>query len=241
MAYPERIVPDDTPAGPLAVHEERYRFALPYCEGKRVLDAACGVGYGSAIVAQRAATVVGIDIAEDAIRYARERYDAPNVEYRIGDLLSPDLAERAFDVVCSFETLEHLPDRDTFLSHMGRALRDDGIFIVSTPRAARTTDTPINPHHYVEYSRADFEALIRRYFAAVELFGQRRLQTRRHRAMQRLDVFGLRRHLGPLRRVGKLATGTEPMWDLSVAGIVIDREHVGDADELVAVCRNPRR
>ena len=138
MAYPERIVPDETPPGPVAIHEKRYRFALPHCTGKRVLDAACGVGYGTALLADTAAEVVGVDVSEDAIAYARSRYARPNVEFRVEDLLRPHLDDRSFDVVCSFETIEHLPDRETYLEHVGRVLRDDGV--LHRVHAARRRD-----------------------------------------------------------------------------------------------------
>ncbi len=241
MAYLERIVPDETPPGPVAIHEKRYRFALPYCRGKKVLDAACGVGYGSALIAGEATQVVGVDLGAEAIDYARSRYARPNVEFRVGDLLAPDLDDASFDVVCSFETLEHLPDRDSYLGHVARVLTADGVFLVSTPRAERTTERPVNPWHCVEYSRADFEVLLRRHFGEVELYGQRRLQTRRHRALQKLDFLGLRRRFAFLRPVGRVATGTEPMWDVGVESLVIDREGIDHATELVAVCRRPLR
>lgn len=240
MAYPERIVPDETSPGPLAIHEKRYRFALPYCAGKRALDAACGVGYGSALLATEAAEVVGLDLSEDAIAYARSRYARPNVEFRVDDLQSPNLDDRSFDVVCSFETLEHLPDRDAFLGHVARVLRDDGVLVLSTPRVDETTESPDNPHHFVEYSRRDFEALLRRYFDAVELFGQRRAQTRRHRALQRLDVLGLRKRLDFLRPASRLL-GTAPMAEVSLDDVLIERDDLDRATELVAVCRGPRR
>lgn len=239
MAHVERIVPDETPAGPVAIHEKRYAFALPYCRGKRVLDAACGVGYGSAILAEQAREVVGLDLSEEAIVYARTRYARPNVEFRVGDLVAPDLDDEDFDVVCSFETIEHLPDRETYLGHVARVLRHDGVYLVSTPRADETTTRPTNPYHYVEYGRPDFERLLRGYFAEVELYGQRRPQTRRHRVLQRLDILGLRRRLPFLRPLGRVATGTEPMWDLTDDAIVIDREQLDAATELLAVCRRP--
>jgi hypothetical protein len=103
-----------------------------------------------------------------------------------------------------------------------------------------TTEPPENPYHHVEYSRADFEALLHRYFGEIELYGQRRVRTRRHRVLQRLDVLGLRR-LAVLRPAGRLATGTEPMWDLTAEAIAIDRERLDEATELVAVCHRPIR
>lgn len=241
MAYVERIVPDETPPGPLAIHEKRYYFALPYCEGARVLDAACGVGYGTAILATRAQDVLALDLSDDAIRYARERYGAPNVEFRVADLLDPHLDDDAFDVIVSFETIEHLPDRETYLRHLARALRPDGTYVVSTPRADVTVEPPDNPFHCVEYSRADFEALLHRFFGEVELFGERRLQTARHRTLQRLDVLGLRRRLEILRALSRVATGTTATQDVSLDELAIDRERIDDADVLVAVCRRPLR
>jgi 2-polyprenyl-3-methyl-5-hydroxy-6-metoxy-1,4-benzoquinol methylase len=240
MAYPERIVPDETSPGPLAIHEKRYRFALPYCAGRQVLDAACGVGYGSALLAERAADVVGIDLSEEAIAYARSRYARDNVEFLVDDLQAPGLDDRSFDVVCSFETLEHLPNREAFLGHVARMLRDDGVLVLSTPRTDETTESPDNPHHFVEYSRRDFEALLGRYFDRVELFGQRRAQTRRHRALQRLDVLGLRKRLDFLRPASRLL-GTAPMAEVSLDDVLIDRTDIAHATELVAVCRGPRR
>lgn len=241
MAYPERIVPDETSAGPLAIHEKRYRFALPYCAGKRVLDAACGVGYGTSILAERAAEVVGVDVDEKSVAYATRRYGAPNVAFRVADLVAPGLAEEPFDVVCSFETLEHLDDRDAFLSNVTGALRAGGVLVVSTPRAERTTESPENPYHRIEYDRVDLEALLRRYFGGVELFGQRRRQTRRHRILQRMDVLGLRKRLAPIRALGRVTTGTPPMEHASLDDVLIDATLVDVGDEIVAVCTEPRR
>lgn len=241
MAYVERIVPDETPAGPLAIHEKRYYFARAYCAGKRVLDAACGVGYGTALLAETAREVVGLDVSEDAIGYARVRYAAPNVEFKLANLLDPGLASDSFDVIVSFETIEHVADRDEYLKHLAAALRPDGVYVVSTPRADVTVEPPENPFHYVEYSRADFEALLRRYFGEVELYGERRLKTTRHRTLQRLDVFDLRKRLALVRRVGRLATGTTPTQDVTLDDLVIDRDGIDVADVLLAVCRSPRR
>jgi len=234
-------VPDEASVGIVAIHEKRYRFALPHCAGMDVLDAGCGVGYGSALLASVAARVVGVDVSSDAIDYARTRYALPNVEFRVCDLLDLDLPAATFDVVCSFEAIEHLADRDAFLQHVTRTLRDDGVFCVSTPRVNRTNKRPNNPYHYVEYSRADFEELLLRHFADVELFGQRRPETRRHYVLRRLDVLGLRKHVAVVRKAGRLTTGTPPMQALTTDGIVIDKQAIDKATEIVAVCRKPRR
>jgi SAM-dependent methyltransferase len=236
IAHPERIVPDETEPGIVALHRKRYEFALPYCEGREVLDAGCGVGYGTAVLAPHARRVVGVDLDPAAIAYARSRYGADNVEFREGDVQALDLADASFDAVCSFETIEHVPDRDAFLAEMRRLLRPGGTFLVSTPRAERTELRPANPFHQVELAPADFEALLRTRFAEVELYGQRRLQTRRHRLLQRVDVLGLRKRLTFLRPAARLV-GTAPMAEVSSAGIVIERGGLEGATEVVAVCR----
>lgn len=235
-SHPERIVPAETEPGIVALHRKRYEFALPYCEGRDVLDAGCGVGYGSALLAERARSVLGVDVDADAIAYSRAHYavEIANLEFQEADVQALDLPDASFDVVCSFETIEHVPDRHAFLGEVRRVLRPGGTFLVSTPRAERTELRPANPFHEVEFAPADFEALLRRHFAEVELYGQRRLQTRRHRLLQRLDVLGLRRRLTFLRPAARLL-GTAPMAEVSSAGIVIE-PGVERATELVAVC-----
>jgi SAM-dependent methyltransferase len=236
LSYPERIVPDETEPGIVALHLKRYEFATPWCRNRDVLDAGCGVGYGTAFLAGHARHVLGVDRDEEAIAYARRRYARPNAEFRVGDLLELDLPDGSFDAICSFETIEHLGDPERYLAEMARVLRPGGAYLVSTPRADRTTRDPDNPFHELELSRADFEALLRRFFGEVELYGQRRLQTGRHRLLQRADVLDLRKRLTFLRPASRLL-GTAPMAEVSSDGIVISRDGLDRATELVAVCR----
>jgi SAM-dependent methyltransferase len=236
MSHPERIVPDDTEPGIVALHLKRYEFARPLCAGRDVLDAGCGVGYGTAYLAEAARSVVGVDLSEEAIGYARRRYAAENVEFVVGDVLEIPGADDRFDVVCAFETIEHLADPERFVGEVRRVLRSDGALCVSTPCATVTDERPANPFHEREFSADDFERLLRTRFGSVQLFGQRRLQTARHRALQRFDVLGLRRRATFLRRVGRIVTGTPAMADLSGSDVEIGPDLDG-ATELFAVCR----
>lgn len=234
--HPERIVPDRTEPGIVAIHLKRYEFARPFCAGKDVLDAGCGVGYGTAHLAEAARRVVGVDVAADAIAYARAHYAAPNVDFVQADVLSLPFEDESFDVVCSFETIEHVRDAEALVAELRRVLRADGTCVVSTPRVERTTRTPDNPFHVLELAPDDFAALLRRRFDDIELYGQRRLQTTRHRALQHLDVLGLRKRLTFLRPASRLL-GTPPMAEVRLDQIAIDRGALADASELVAVCR----
>jgi 2-polyprenyl-3-methyl-5-hydroxy-6-metoxy-1,4-benzoquinol methylase len=237
VSHPERIVPDETEPGIVAIHLKRYEFARPLCSGKDVLDAACGVGYGTAYLAESARRAVGVDVDGDAIAYARERYARANVEFVQQDLAELDFPDASFDVVCSFETIEHLGGPEAFLAHAARLLRPEGVFVVSTPRAEETTSTPENPFHTVELSLADFEALLGRFFGAVEIYGQHRIQTRRHRLLQRADVLGLRKRLPLVRRASRVVAGTAATDEVTADEIAISRDAVEHASELVAVCR----
>lgn len=240
MSHPERIRPDDTEPGVVALHEKRYAFALPWCRGKEVLDVACGVGYGSALLARDSARVVGGDVDEESIEYARSRYAADNVEFRVLDAMALPFGDATFDVVCSFETIEHLPDRDAYLREVARVLRADGTYLVSTPQVDRTTEAPANPFHHVEYSRADFETLLGAHFGGVTLYGQRRVETRRHEILRRLDVLGLRRRSALLRRASSL-TGTPATEHATLDDVVIGPDDLDRATELYAVCVRPQR
>ena len=236
MAYPERIVPDATPAGILALHLKRYAFARAYCDGADVLDAGCGVGYGTAYLSEVAASVIGVDVSAEAIAYATRRYAGSRTSFRRMDVTALEFADASFDAVCSFETLEHVRDAGAAVREAARVLRPGGVYVASTPHVERTCVSPANPFHETEYSPEDFAALLRESFDGVELFGQRRLETRRHRVLRRLDVLGLRRRSALLRRAS-VVTGTAPTTDVTLDGIVIERGALDGASEIVAVCR----
>jgi SAM-dependent methyltransferase len=234
---PERIVPDETEAGIVAIHLKRYEFARPLCAGNDVLDAGCGVGYGTAHLAQAARSVVGIDVSEQAIAQARAWYARPNATFEVGDVASLPHADASFDVVCSFETIEHLRDPARLVEEAARVLRRPGVFVCSTPRAERTTTNPENPYHELELSAADFEQLLRSEFSVVELYGQVRLQTRRHALLQRIDILGLRKRLVFLRRLSRPLLGTPALEELGGEDLAIVPGTPERARELVAVCR----
>ncbi|HET9484967.1 MAG TPA: class I SAM-dependent methyltransferase [Xanthomonadales bacterium] len=159
-------------------HWHRYVFAARFARDRRVIDAACGEGYGSALLARTAASVVGLDVSEQAVAHARSRYGAlPNLRFERADVTALSLEPASADVVVSFETLEHVEAQDAMLAGFARALTDDGLLIVSSPDKRTYSDIPgfRNEHHVRELYRDELEALLARHFSAVRLFGQKLL------------------------------------------------------------------
>ncbi|MGA2843262.1 MAG: methyltransferase domain-containing protein, partial [Steroidobacteraceae bacterium] len=156
-------------------HMHRYIYALAYAEGKTILDIASGEGYGAALLASRAVFVTGVDIAEDAVAHAREKYHLPNLEFRVGSCSKIPLGDGAVDFVVSFETIEHHAEHEQMLSEIKRVLKPGGMVLVSSPDKAIYTDKRDyhNPFHVKELYRDEFEALFRRHFENVGCFGQK--------------------------------------------------------------------
>ena len=157
-------------------HWHRYHFAVPFARGKRVLDAACGEGYGSALLARHAAQATGVDASPEAVAMARRRYGAAaNLEYREGRCEALPVDDASVDLFVSFETLEHLEAPRALIAEAARVLRPDGLFMVSTPNKRVYTDESgyHNPYHPSELYESEFVDALRERYAGVRLFGQR--------------------------------------------------------------------
>lgn len=238
-SFDERIIPDEAPKGVVSVHLKRYEFIKPQCAGKKVLDAACGVGYGSYALASVACEVTAVDLSEDVIRYAAVRYTAANLRFQVMDACRLSFRD-PFDAVISFETIEHLPDVPAYLQGIVKALRKDGFYCVSTPCVPKSTQRPQNPHHLQEWSAEDFRKLLQGYFKEVRLFGQRRKQSLLHRVLQKADFLKLRQKLSiPMARRLSAAAGTTAFSDMELGDLEIVEEDLSRADDMIAVCRKP--
>lgn len=171
----ERYVP--TEAGEVRhEHLHRYAWCLPLIEGRAVLDIACGEGYGSAIMARRARSVVGVDISFEAVEHASKTYgDLTNLSFRVGDAAEIPLPDDSVDVVVSFETIEHHDRHEEMLSEIRRVLRPDGILIMSSPNRAVYSELAghHNEFHVKELNFDEFDQVLRRQFHDVSYFGQR--------------------------------------------------------------------
>src|SRR5581483_9203966 len=166
---------DDTFISSYADHILRYRFAEPYCQGKRVLDAGCGIGYGAAhLAAHGAMKVTAIDISDAALREAQSLFNFKTLTFqnlnveKIGDSFDQ------FDVVVNFENIEHVRNPERLVAGASKLL-PSGTFITSTPNGEISTfiDGKLaNEFHVKEFTATEFVDLLTPYFQDVRLFGQ---------------------------------------------------------------------
>jgi len=166
----ERFVPETMPGLIQAEHEGRYRWAAGAVEGREVLDAGCGVGYGAEMLAEAGASrIVGLDIAAEAVQDAILRTNSI-AEFVVGDLERLPFTPCSFDVVVCFEVIEHVHRGELALDELRRVLRPGGVLIVSSPN--RNVYLPGNPHHVHEYTPSELHAALTKRFRHVTLYRQ---------------------------------------------------------------------
>jgi len=159
----ERFLP--ACAGEIAYeHWHRYAFARRYAEGRRVLDAACGEGYGTALLGTKAAEAVGVDIDASSIRHAQSTYGSATVRFIGGSCTELPFPDASFDVVVSFETVEHLDaaDQPRMLAEFARVLKPAGLLIISSPNKRLYSDARdyVNEFHRHELYRDGLAELL---------------------------------------------------------------------------------
>jgi 2-polyprenyl-3-methyl-5-hydroxy-6-metoxy-1,4-benzoquinol methylase len=168
---PERFIPDQMGEGVVAAeHLGRYWWAAQFAEGRRVLDAGCGIGYGANMLAAAgAAEVTGVDIAEPVIEAAREGA-ASGVVLKTGDVANLDFPADSFELVVCFEVIEHVDDTDAVLDELARVLAPGGVLLISSPNRDRYV--PGNPHHRYEFTPDELRTALGNRFREVRLLRQ---------------------------------------------------------------------
>ena len=174
----ERFIPHQTDPFLALEHYHRYFFASRFAQGKRILDIGCGEGYGSAFLSQSADAVVGIDRDEAIIDHARKKYSSiPNLTFKVGNCQDAPNDTGSFDMVVSFELLEHLDldDQVRFLNSVRQRLAPDGLFIVSSPEKNEYAATyPVkNEFHKHELTVLELKTFLDSFFTHVHLCAQR--------------------------------------------------------------------
>ena len=176
----ERIAVDGwMPSWTRYQHLTRYQWVASLVKGMRVVDAACGSGYGSDLMIKGGAeSVDAFDIDQGSVERARQIYPHEHLSFKQGDVCSLPLQDDCCDAFVSLETIEHIERDEDLLKEVARVLKPGGLFICSTPNRdltnAGTTihSKPFNPFHVREYSQEEFEGLLRKYFSDVSLLGQ---------------------------------------------------------------------
>ncbi len=160
-------------------HESRYQWAVERYDltGKTVLDFGCGSGYGCALLSEHAETVVGIDLSKTAIQFARQRYGNHGTQFFEADLEQREaleFLERKFDVIISFDVIEHTETYYSFMQNISRMLSPDGVAAVGCPNRHQTFqfNNAWNPYHLQEFTPRQLRWLASLYFSSCELIGQ---------------------------------------------------------------------
>lgn len=173
----ERFVPGV--AGEIVYeHVHRYAFARAFARGRRVLDAACGEGYGTALLAAVAQSVVGVDIDAAAVQRAREACrDRGNTRFAEGSVAALPLPDASVDLVVSFETIEHLAaaDQPRMIAEFARVLAPGGLLLLSSPNRPEYSDARgySNPFHLHELDRDELAQLLDASFPSRRWYRQR--------------------------------------------------------------------
>lgn len=172
----ERYIPGEGSMDINIEHNIRYKFATQFVAGKNVLDIASGEGYGSDILAKTANSVIGIDISDDAVNCAKNKYIKENLEFMQGSIAKIPLDDNCVDVIISFETIEHVNEelQNAFMAEAKRVLKADGILIMSTPNRPIYTElfNQENEFHIKEFDKSEYLSFINKYFKNNVLISQ---------------------------------------------------------------------
>lgn len=172
----ERLIPNQVDIELEIEHMQRYKFAKQFVDDKIVLDSACGDGYGSDILSEKAKEVYGIDISGEAILEARKKYTNNKIQFIESDITNMPLNDNKFDVVVSYETIEHIDEASQvlFMNEVKRVLKSDGVLIISTPNKSIYSDkyNYHNEFHIKEFYKTEFIRFLRKFFKNVELCNQ---------------------------------------------------------------------
>jgi SAM-dependent methyltransferase len=186
-------------------HVSRYYHACGFLDGNdSVLDVACGKGYGSAVLARNAGSVLGVDLNEDSLELARKSFPAKNLAFRSQDVLKLEELGRRFKLITAFEIIEHLDpsDTDRFLTGLKNCLEPGGLLLLSTPNheVVLKAGVEVPPFHINNLSSTELSMLLRRHFPVVQMYGQYRARGTVKDLAFHLDYFSLRHRVRAMGR-----------------------------------------
>ena len=211
----------------------------------RILDIACGTGYGSDYLGGLAGHVYGVDCAPAVVVRSRGRYRNPRISLLAMDGCALGFRDESFDCILSQDTIEHIMDDRRFVAEVARVLRKTGTLVIFTPHGKGVAYKPEDPYHVREYNQEEFRDILSPYFSTIRWFGRRqgaRLKAaeRSMDVVRRFDPGGLRnlvprpiRHwLGGL--VSRLQGG--PTLEAITPDDIEYEEGVGADTNLIGIC-----
>jgi ubiquinone/menaquinone biosynthesis C-methylase UbiE len=163
-------------------HVHRYLEAIKLIQGKsKVLDIACGTGFGSFLLAEKGFHVTGADISEDTIKACAAKYKHANLNFIAADGTKLPFADETFDAVISFETIEHTKAFREMLSEFKRVTKNNGLVIISTPNILVNSPDGVvrNPYHTQEWNYKELDILLKEIFPEVKISGQEYIRYRK--------------------------------------------------------------
>lgn len=170
----ERLVTSVTGFHGTIEHLHRYALAVELAKNKRVLDIACGEGYGSNLLSKVADSVYGVDISDEAVTHASQKYKANNLQFYTGSTSNIPLPDSSVDLVVSFETIEHHDEHERMMEEIKRVLSPGGILMISSPeKSVYKTRDPGNEFHIKELTIEEFKGILNSFFRYVDIYDQR--------------------------------------------------------------------
>ena len=229
----ERILLDKETPLMIARHFCAYKFAKDFVSGKKVLDIGCGEGYGSAFLADSAKEVLGVDYDKAIIDYAVNKYHKDNLKFAVMDVENMNSLIQKFNIICSFQNIEHIRDTRKLLANIANLLKEDGVFICSTCNIKDSSPgsiVPFNKFHVKEYLASEFKELLEDHFKKVEIFGLRRgIALKFNRRLKKIGLFNfLPNKLDPVKRFFIKANCSYFSWV---------KENLDSCLDFIAVCK----
>jgi len=167
----ERMVPSKHKGSSIyGEHIARYEAAQDIVKDKIVLDIACGSGYGTSLLSKYAKRITGVDISNDAVNFANKEYCGDNIIFKKSNGKTIPFEDDSFDVVTSFETIEHINEYEFFMAEIKRVLKPNGLFILSTPNKLEFSQG--NHFHVHEFIHDELVGLVKKYYSELKPFYQ---------------------------------------------------------------------
>ena len=240
----ERLVPGLPRLENMIVEElSRLNFIRTRFEGQSVLDAGCGVGFGTSFIAENGAErVLGIDISAEALAHVAEHHQENSPGFGAMDATKLALRDESFDLVCSLELIEHLVDTELYLSEVCRVLRPEGSYFMSTPnqKISSTAGGEASwSFHVQEFTLNELRELLEAYFERVEIWGSFVPAYEQH-PIRRITKSRLSqiKHVLPAR-LRLWVSSTIRFWikpELSFEDVVFTSRYIEKTPTFVALC-----